>query len=57
MVVAYEFIAGLLKTTFAVAVIEMSATATDNSAESASNSSVTDPPPASNTAPGKSDNV
>ena len=55
--IAYEYIARLLKTTFAVVAIEMSAAATDNSAESASNSSVTDPPPASNTAPGESINV
>jgi hypothetical protein len=57
MVIAYEYIARLLKTTYAVVAIEMSATATDNSAASASNSSVTDIPPVSNTAPGESDNV
>ena len=51
----HEYIARLLKTIFAVAAIEMSATATD-SAESASNSSVTDAPPAI-IQPGESDNV
>jgi hypothetical protein len=52
----HEFIAGLLKKNFAVAAIEKSAAATNNSAESASNSSVTDAPPAI-IQPGESDNV